>query len=132
MDYLNSLAFNLRQRRLPEDRVAAVVAEVAEVARETGRPPADEFGRASRYAQEFPRGTKRSTGSRLLLGSVLVAGLVLLANIVLDLTAGWSFTALADPVPFSVYVAAFLLVATLVGIALDHRLPERVGTRPRE
>ena len=122
MSYYQSLAFQLRLRSLPEDRIAEILTDVSGVASDSGRPPRDEFGDPQTYAQKFPRGHQRSPGGRVLLIGAVLSAVALVANV----NANLFFDASIAPVglPLVLWAAAFLAAATVVGIVLDRRLPE--------
>jgi hypothetical protein len=111
----------LRLRSLPEEKIAEILTDVSGVAYDSGRSPREEFGDPQRYAQEFPKGRQRSAGGRILLVAAILSAVALVANV----NAGLFFDASIAPagLPLALWTAAFLAVATVVGILLDRRLP---------
>jgi hypothetical protein len=112
MSYEHDLAFNLRQRGLPESQVAEVIDEVRAHTATTGASAEAEFGTAEQYAARFPAVKRRSRGHRVVTIAVLLAIAYALASLALKPLIGFDIKALTGPVtlwPALVIVGAGLL-----------------------
>lgn len=112
MSYEHDLAFNLRQRGLPESQVAEVIEEVRAHTATTGVSAEAEFGPAEQYAESFPAVKRRSPGQRVVAVAVLLAFTYVLASLVLKPLIGFDIKTLTGPVtlwPGLVIVGAGLL-----------------------
>ena len=129
MSYYRSLAGALRGRRLPEHRVAELLDEVRELAAESGEPPERLFGAPSTYADQFPRGTARSAGRRIVVAGAVLALALLVGDLVLKSQGHPDVT---GPFPGSIALAGFLLLGVVAGFLVDSRLPAGFTAPPRE
>lgn len=134
LEYFRRLALALRQRKLSEDQVAAVLRELQSHLRETDARPEDAFGSPREYALQFPMGSTVSRGSKVgyLAAAVLIVliGVKVFTGQVLGISLGFPGTL--------IYLGATVLV-TFVLIAwsnvLQRQIPERLAidlgrTRP--
>src|SRR5687768_6657738 len=74
-DYLKDLAQELRWRRIDDVVVVDVLREVSSEVAETGATPADRFGDAAKYAEQFERGRSLSAGFIIATVGALLATL---------------------------------------------------------
>jgi ascorbate-specific PTS system EIIC-type component UlaA len=117
MSYEHDLAFNLRQRGLPESQLAEVIDEVRAHTATTGASAEAEFGTAEQYAASFPAVKRRSRGHRVVAVAVLLAIAYALASLVLKALIGFDIKFLTGPVtlwPALVIVGAGLLGGFLI------------------
>ncbi|WP_432535556.1 hypothetical protein [Kineococcus arenarius] len=80
MNHYRELAYHLRRRRLSEDDVARVLAEVRDLSRGSAEVAREEFGPAKTYAENFPEGSTRWTWTRFASWGVHLAGVVFLVG----------------------------------------------------
>lgn len=122
MSYYNELCYYLRQRRLPEDRIADILGDVADAAGESGGGAEQEFGPPQKYAESFPKGSSRSLGSKVTR-ALFAALLVLMVGDVLLRFAGDQDVLYLLGVPVFFVAIGLFLVTVALGLVLDRRLP---------
>jgi hypothetical protein len=117
MSYERDLAFNLRQRGLPESQVAEVIEEVRAHTATTGASAETEFGTAEQYAASFPIVKRHSRGHRVVAVAVLLAIAYVVAALVLKPLIGFDVKDITGPLmlwPALVIVGAGLLGGFLI------------------
>jgi hypothetical protein len=97
-EYLKDLAQELRWRRIDDDVVVDVLREVSSEVAETGATPADRFGDAAKYAEQFERGRS------LLAGFIIATVGALLATLA---AAGYAVSALLGINPSSLPLGVY-------------------------
>jgi hypothetical protein len=113
MSYERDLAFNLRQRGLPEAQVDEVIDEVRAHTATTGASAEAEFGTAEQYAASFPAVKRRSRGHRVVAVAVLLAITYVLAGLALKPLIGFDIKVLTGPV--TLWPGLVIVVAGLLG-----------------
>ncbi|MCU1407437.1 MAG: hypothetical protein JWQ43_3740 [Glaciihabitans sp.] len=73
MTYEHELAFNLRQRGIPEATIAETVDEVRAHTAMTGTDAASEFGTPVEYASSFPEVKRSTRGRRVIIVAAVLA-----------------------------------------------------------
>lgn len=128
MSYERDLAFNLRQRGLPESQVAEVIDEVRAHTATTGTPAEAEFGTAEDYAASFPAVKRRSRGHRVVTVAVLLSITYVLAGLALKPLIGFDIKALTGPMMLwpGLVIGA---VGLLGGFLTDYLRPAPQATR---
>jgi hypothetical protein len=128
-DYLKDLAQELRWRRIDDAAVAVVLRDVLSEVAESGATPADRFGDAANYAEQFERGRSLPAGFILATVGALLATLAAAAYAVSSLVG---ITPSSLPRSLGVYAACLVLMVTavLAGHQYDRRLPRQLRTRP--
>jgi hypothetical protein len=126
-DYLKDLAQELRWRRIDDHVVGDVLRGVSNEVAETGATPADRFGEAGEYAEQFERGRSLSAGFIIATVGALLATLAAAAYAVSSLV-GVNTSSL--PRSLGVYVVCFvaMIAAVLAGHQYDRRLPRQLRT----
>jgi hypothetical protein len=113
MSYERDLAFNLRQRGLPESQLAEVIDEVRAHTATTGACAEAEFGTAEQYAASFPAVKRRSRGQRVVAVAVLLAIAYVVTALVLTPLIGFDIKVLTGPL--MLWPAGLLVGAGLLG-----------------
>ncbi len=124
MNYYASLAFQLRLRKLPEERIAEILQEVRDLSRESGQNPDDQFGPPTTYAEQFPMGNVRSRATRIAIAVLAVA----IAAMALDVGMSLFRDERLEIGGVRVVLICFAVqaVAIIAALVADHRVPPRV------
>ncbi|MET1156588.1 hypothetical protein [Arthrobacter sp.] len=122
-EYLNTLAYEMRQRKNSEETVLNTLQEVRTYLGESGESGEAAFGQPRDYAASFPAGKSVSRGTRI---GHMAAGLVVLmlgTYLVLRGIVGISF---GIPGTLTYFAVILVLTAVLVLTAkyVDRRLPD--------
>ncbi|WP_298042451.1 hypothetical protein [uncultured Citricoccus sp.] len=122
MSYEHDLAFNLRQRGLPESQIVEAIEEVRTHTAATGVSAEAEFGPAEQYAESFPAVKRRNRGQRVVAVAVLLAIAYGLASLALKPLTGFDIKVLTGPVTLW---PALVIVGTglLGGFLTDYLRP---------
>lgn len=114
MNYQKELVWALRLRRLGEQEIADIVAEVA-AHEQTGGDPSAFFGEPATYAAQFPEGKRRFRD--LTLWSKVAAGTAVVWMVAVILVTWFGDVEL--PVRFGVILLWPALVMMLAGMLVD-------------
>ncbi|MFD5276313.1 hypothetical protein ACFWIX_02000 [Pseudarthrobacter sp. NPDC058362] len=122
-EYLQALAYELRQRKQDEQMVRSTLREVSSHLAESGESGVEAFGQPRDYAASLGAGTTTSRGSRVGTLAGLVVIVTLAAYLVLRGTFDISFGILGTLSYFGAVVAATAALI-VTGQHLDRRLPD--------
>jgi hypothetical protein len=124
VNYYRALAFHLRTRNLPEERIAEILTEVQDVANQSGQPAEAEFGRPSELAESYPKLARTTSLGGWVGGPLMLAALCVLLY---RLKTG------ADIGPLEVTGALVAMaLAAVLGMLIDCRLPAAFTRARRE
>lgn len=121
MNYYQELTFSLRMRQLPEARIVDILQEVQDLSEQSGQSPQNQFGRASTYAESFPKGKTRSRAMKIaiaILGvATVIIGIDLAQAIVTDTPLH------VGPVRVFFALLGIQIITVIAAFVAEHRLP---------
>lgn len=113
MSYRDQLIMALRVRDVPGDRIGEIVAEVDSHVAENGEEPAEAFGPARDYAEQFPAPRRALWTARTVVAVLLgLVGGVLLVSSIFDLVGDTNRTTFG--------LASWLVFVGAVGLFTVH------------
>lgn len=122
MSYYNDLAFQLRLRQVPEPQIAETLREVRNLSEESGQDPQEQFGPASTYAEQFPKGEKRSRAMRIAIA--ILAATIAIEGFDLAQAVATDRALYVGPVRVFLIMLGIQIVTIVAAIVANHRLPE--------
>ncbi|MFJ2619843.1 hypothetical protein [Glutamicibacter sp. NPDC087344] len=124
-EYVKNLAYQLRWRRMPEDAVARTLREVRAQSMAARSTPLELFGPEKRYSESFAKGQAISKGFWIITFAVATSVLLILGRVITALVTSTESNPLFS-ILMLVAAAAIVLIGSVVGALVDHRIPKGV------
>lgn len=130
--YYRQVAASLRQRGVAEGEILATLNDIEAHSRHSGKPLEEEFGDATAFAEQFPRGSAKPAGRRFTVIMTVLAAVFLVGSFVAAKLFGTDLRVGALSIPLFGAVA-IIVIGTIGGFMIDRRLPKNFeGSLPRE